>query len=143
MAENPEPLTEELRALRADMASDPGMPWKVARGDEGHGFHERRVTNADGSLVAEHALRGDAVLIVAAVNALPALLDALDAERSRSAALLAVAEAALRQAGDRFEVMGRHMKPDATDEDREALATNWWFGSEEIRATLDTLESAS
>lgn len=47
---------------------------------------------------------------------------------------------ALQQALDRFDAIGEHLKPDATDEDRHAVAQNWWFGSEEIRATLDTGE---
>jgi hypothetical protein len=43
---------------------------------------------------------------------------------------------ALEQALDRFDTIGEHLKPDATDDDREMVAIQWWFGSEEIRAAL-------
>jgi hypothetical protein len=49
---------------------------------------------------------------------------------------LAALVEALQQALERFDTIGEHLKPDATDDDRETVAINWWFGSEEIRAAL-------
>jgi len=56
----------------------------------------------------------------------------LDAARAPDAGL----RAALEQALDRFDKIGEHLKPDATDDDREMVAIQWWFGSEEVRAAL-------
>jgi hypothetical protein len=49
---------------------------------------------------------------------------------------LAALVEALQQALERFDTIGEHLKPDATDDDRETVAINWWFGSEELRTAL-------
>ena len=75
----PETLTELRRLL--DCSSK--LPWECYRPHFASGYHS--ITASDGQTVAVEAGEYDAELIAAAVNALPALLDAA-AERDELAA---------------------------------------------------------
>ena len=95
--------TARLRALLADGGSE----WHAVK--EHHDHHVLSIRSEDDGLIAEFVYPGDAALIVEAVNALPGLLDELDALRAALNSLAVAPE--LRERMQRYET-GRATNPD-------------------------------
>ena len=101
MAEARDNARAELRRL-LDCSSK--LPWECYRPHFASGYHS--ITASDGQTVAVEAGEYDAELIAAAINALPALLDAA-AERDRLAGLLNEP----RRSGCAVEIAGVRIAP--------------------------------
>ena len=85
-------LTPEMQAeLRRLLDCSSKLPWECYRPHYASGYHS--ITASDGQTVAVEANEYDAELIVAAVNALPSLLDATPVTAHLAAATLDAAAA--------------------------------------------------